>query len=50
MNDAWIYAIAVGWGSSLNEVAKLHGWNDDLICFLKKTRKKFLSYEQHEKP
>jgi len=29
--DAWIYGIIVGWGDSIEEVAKKHNWDEDTV-------------------
>ena len=27
--DAWIYGVLLGWGETLDEVAKMHNWNEE---------------------
>ncbi len=40
--DAWIYAIVVGWGDALEEVAAGHGWAEKDVERLKMLREKFV--------
>lgn len=34
--DAWLYGITVGWGDSLNSIAKTHRWSADTVSRLKR--------------
>lgn len=39
--DAWMYAIIVGWGPALSEVAAQHGWSPEDVTRLRLLRRKF---------
>ncbi len=40
-NDAWIYGIVCGWGESILEVAKTHGWTDETVARLQRLHEVF---------
>lgn len=34
--DAWLYGITVGWGDSLDSIARYHDWSADTVSRLKR--------------
>lgn len=40
-SDAFTYAIVCGWGDAWDEVAEAHGWDPQLVEFLKQVHNEF---------
>ena len=37
--DAWLYAVLIGWGDALQEVAERHGWDAPTVTRIKRMQR-----------
>ena len=39
--EAFTYAVVMGWDDAMSEVAERHGWDAELVAFLRRTHRNF---------